>query len=224
VLKRLIPLSISLLLLTPGPQGQSQRGSGIISGMVVDEHGSPVPAAEVDVDAEDGRVRSKARRFVETDSEGRFSIDGLQWGKYRVFAKKESSGYPDMAFPFYSTELYPVASVIEYAPTAHVQIRFGPKAGTLEGHVTNAETGSPLNAGFKLIRAADPESWLSISAPPVYRVLLPSDVDIQVEVSAPGFKTWMSSKPLRLQAGTEVSLDVALMSNTKFAHRAPAIE
>jgi hypothetical protein len=224
VLKRLIPVSMSFLLLMPCPQGQSQRGRGIISGTVIDEHGSPVLAAQVDVEAEDGRVRSLARRFVETDSDGRFSIDGLRWGKYRAFAKKESSSYADMAFPFYSNNLYPEASVTESAPTANLQIRLGPKAGALVGHVTNAETGAPLNAGFKLTRATNTDSWPSTSEPPVYRVLLPSAVDIQVEVSAPGFKTWMSSKPVRLQAGTELTLDVALTSDNTSTRRPPAIK
>jgi hypothetical protein len=146
----------------------------------------------------------------ETDAEGHFSIAGLPWGRYRIFTKKEIAGYPNMAFSFYSNDLFSEATITSTVPSADVQIQLGPKGGVLVGSVTNAGTGAPVNASFKLTRLASPESWLSTSEPPDYRVLLPALADVRVEVSAPGYKTWASSRPINLQPGAEVALNIAL--------------
>ena len=115
-----------------------------------------------------------------------------------------------MTYSFYSNDLFLEAAITSTAPSAQVQIQLGPKAGVLVGRLTNAQTGAPVNASFRLIRVASPAIWLSASEPPDYRVLLPAAADVRVEVSAPGFKTWTSSKPLRLQSGAELTLDIAL--------------
>lgn len=76
--------------------------------------------------------------------------------------------------------------------------------------MTNAANGAPLNVGLKLTRAASPDKWLSTSAPPDYRILLPSSTDVLLKVSAPGFKTWSPGHPLRLEPGAEMHLDISL--------------
>lgn len=162
------------------------------------------------MDLLDGRPRSSAIHYVKTNAEGRFSIDGLAWGKYRVFAMKEDSNYPNMAFSFYGNDAPLQATVTPVAPAIEIYIWLGPKAGVLTGSVTNAANGAPLNTGFKLTRATSPNKWLSSSAPPNYRILLPSSTDVLLEVSAPGFKTWTLSHPLRLEAGAEMRLDIQL--------------
>lgn len=95
-------------------------------------------------------------------------------------------------------------------PIAERQIQLGPKAGMLAGSVTNAVTGAPVNAAFKLSRASQPGKFISTSARPKYRVLLPSDADVLVEVSAQGFKIWNPGHPLHLQPGSEMDLDILM--------------
>jgi uncharacterized protein DUF6843 len=191
--------------------GAQDQGTGLIRGTAVDENGSAMQGAMVNVrSAAAGLIQHTLIRYVTTDAAGHFSIDRLDWGKYEVFAKKEDSAYPNTYFSFYDSGGIPEATITPTSPTADVHIRLGPKAGVLTGSVTNAETGAPVNAGFKLIRAASPDNWFSTSQAPNYRVLLPSSTDVFLEVSAPGFKTWTLSHPLRLEPAAEMRLDIQL--------------
>jgi hypothetical protein len=199
--------SLTVLLFSPGTPAQS-RGS--ISGTVQDETGKPVSEAKVRADPMDRQPVGSAVRYVQTDAEGHFRIDHLDWGKYKVFAEKEEAGYPDTYWSFYSDDAFLVATLTPLAPVADIRISLGPKAGVIKGVVRDSITGAPLNAGFKLTRATDPKKWISTSVSSDYRVLLPPSTDVLLEVSAPGFKTWTLSAPLRLQAGTEMHLDIPL--------------
>jgi hypothetical protein len=203
---------ISIFLLSALGVSAQDHSTGLISGTAVDENGSPVQGALVNASsvAVPGIMQHTLIRYVLTDAAGRFSIDRLDWGKYELFTKKEGSAYPNTSFSFYFSGSIPEVTITPRSPTADVQIRLGPKAGILTGSVTNAETGAPVNAGFKLVRVSPANNWFSTSQASNYRVLLPSSTDVRVEVSAPGYKTWASSGPLRLQSGEEMRLDISL--------------
>lgn len=201
-----------LLLLGITTVAAQDQSSGVIRGTAVDENGSPVEGALVNASpvARVGLSQHTLIRRVPTDAAGHFVIDRLQWGKYMFSAKKVESAYADTFFSFYYSAAGPQATITPASPTADVLIRLGPKAGVLMGSVTNAETGAPVDAGFKLTRTAPTNDWYSTSAESRYWVLLPSSVDVFVEVSAPGFKTWTSPGPLNLQPGAEMHLNVPL--------------
>lgn len=208
-------------LLTSFPLATSSvaQDRGAISGTVVDENSAPVVKAQVNADPMDGRPTGSLVRYVETDSNGHFLIDRLEWGKYRVFAKKEDAGYPDMGWSFYSNDVFPIVAITPTAPVAELRIQLGPKGALLTGSITNAITGAPVNAGFKLISAATPNNWVSISVAPDYRVLLPASADVLLQVSAPGYQTWYYGgpydlsrrSPLRLESGSQMHLDIPLV-------------
>ena len=149
-------------------------------------------------------------RYVESDSKGHFTISQVNWGRYRVFAKKESANYPDISWSFYSNDVIQTISIMPNVPTAEIQLHIGPIAAVLAGTVTSAATGAPLSTRFKMSREDSSDKWLSASEPPDYRVLIPSSSDILVEISAPGFKTWKSPIALNLQPGTEMHLNISL--------------
>jgi hypothetical protein len=176
----------------------------------VDENGVPIGKAKVNVDPKDGKVRISIVDYGETDSDGRFLIERLEWGEYRVFAMKEDAGYPNLAASFYSHNVFPSVTIGPANPIAHIQIQLGPRSGVLVGSVTDATNGGPVNAGFKLTRAESPNEWLSRSVPSEYRILLPPSVETILEVSSPGFKTWSPEHPLRLDSGAEMRLDISL--------------
>lgn len=203
---RLIFFSISLLF---GKTSLGQ-GEGAIGGLVLDEGSAPVVGANVSVDPVDGRAHGSLVRSVETDASGRFVLDRLSWGKYKVLAKKEDAGYPDLRWSLYSDDMYPMAEIGPSSPKAAVCIQLGPRAGILTGLVSNARTGAPVGASFRLTRSASPRKWILSAAAPDYRVLLPSSTDVLLEVSAPGFKTWKFPSTLNLQPGAEMHLDIAL--------------
>ena len=73
---------------------------GRIRGVVVDEEEKPIQHAEVWA-----HVRRHPTigpiRVVETDENGRFEIDRLEFDTFNVFAKKECEGYLNIGFAFY---------------------------------------------------------------------------------------------------------------------------
>ncbi|HKV82822.1 MAG TPA: carboxypeptidase regulatory-like domain-containing protein [Candidatus Sulfotelmatobacter sp.] len=209
MLKESLLLATSLLAVCSSAT-YAQRGTGSISGTVVNERGTPIAGVRVGARLV-GRVLLYQAPYTETDVRGYFSIDRLQWGQYSVFAMKLASGYPNTEYSsFYGDGSGPKVTITPAAPTATVHIRLGSKAGILTGSVKDADTGAPVNAGFKLIRAASPGDWLSTSQPSSYRVLLPPRKDVLIRVSAPGYKTWDRPKPFRLQSGEEMHLDISL--------------
>lgn len=206
-----ITLALMLVLVAIAmAQNCVSQEQGAIRGTVVDERGIPLPGALVNAAPLDGRVQATLVRHVETNQEGRFLLDRLDWGSYGVFAMKKESNYPDMGASFYSNDVFPKATLSPKSSTVEVRIDLGPKAGVLTGFVKNASNGALVNATFKLTRGAAPDKWMSTSIPPIYRVLLPSSTDVLLEVSAPGFRTWTPGHALRLDPGVEMQLDVLL--------------
>jgi Carboxypeptidase regulatory-like domain len=201
--------------------GRAQE-SGTIRGAVVDDVGKPVVTAQVIVDPADGRPRSNGVRLVETDGSGRFSMGNLAMGTYKVFAKKDSAGYPDTSFAFYSNHMFTTATLTSGAPEVDLILKVGPAASMLTGLVTDAE-GHPINATFLLRRASDRDNWISMSQRPEYRILVPPSTDVLLEVSAPGCKTWyyggpadaLGRSPIRLESGKQMKLDVQLHPDDK---------
>jgi hypothetical protein len=97
-------------------------------------------------------------------------------------------------------------------------LKIGPPAAVVKGIVEDARSGTRVNATFLLRRALDPGNWISESQRPDYRVLAPPDVDVLLEVTAPGYKTWyyggtadaLKRPPIRLESRKEMILDVQL--------------
>lgn len=208
--KRLAAFLVFILGLFLSGSSTLAQGEGSIGGIVVDEEGISVSGAKVNANPMNGRPMGTLIRYVETDREGHFLIDRLEWGSYGVFAMKEESGYPNMRALLYSNGNLYTATIAPSAPIADVRIQLGPKAGVIIGSITNVMNGAPLNAAFKLVRSASPDEWLSTSAPPDYRILVPSSTDVLLEVAAPGFRTWTPGHPLHLESGAEMRLDIQL--------------
>ena len=195
---------------------QVQPPVGSIHGVVVNELGQPVIAAKVFADLLDGLQHAKALISAETDNEGKFTVDRLEWGPYRIDAQKESEGYPDTSFDFYSEGRTFTASVSPGKPVANIRVVIGPKAGVISGSIADAITGAPVNATFNMRRVRSPNMFIGTSVPPQFRVLIPPRTEVLVEVHAPGYNVWYypgsssQSAPLRLQSSETVTLDVKL--------------
>jgi len=179
---------------------------GVIRGLVVDESGVPVAAVQVSIDAMDGLPRLAPVRMAETDKNGHFSIDNLELGSYKVFAKKESAGYPDMSYAFYSNQIFTTATLIANSPAADVSLRVGPKAGTVWGLVTDSATNKPVATTFTLRRVDLPDEWVSIGQRSDYRILIPSSTKVSLEVSAPGYKVWQFPRDAGTAGGSLLDL------------------
>jgi hypothetical protein len=184
---------------------------------VVDEKGTLVSGSIVSVEPV-GIPMASAIPQAETDNNGRFVIEHLALTNYKVFAKKESANYPDTSFAFYSNHIFPTVTLTSTAPVADMLLKIGPPAAVVKGIVEDATSGTRVNATFLLRRALDPGNWISESQRPDYRVLAPPDVDVLLEVTAPGYKTWyyggtadaLKRPPIRLESRKEMILDVQL--------------
>lgn len=194
------------------------HGPGSISGTVVNEKGLPVAQAQVSIDPLDGRVRGTAVRTVESDNDGHFVIGNLNLMSYKVFAMKESAGYPDMSFAFYSNQAFATVTLMENSPAANVALKVGPKAGVLWGTAIDNATKQPIATTFTLRRVRAPDEWISVGQRSDYRVLVPASTEISLEISATGYKTWYyggdsdpaKRPPILLESGKEMTLEVRL--------------
>jgi hypothetical protein len=204
-------LAVSFLI----PAQGTEVGEGVIQGVVLGEGRQPVRGAKVHAELK-GVPMAKAIRYVETDENGFFLIDQLEFGTYYVAAKKEEEGYGDSGFSFFNDQPVPTALISAQHRFADVLINLGPKAGILTGTINDAATGKPIPAGFWLVQAKDRNKWMGTSAAADFRLLIPSTKEMEVKVSAPGYETWVYPDPaipsqvLRMDPGSEIHLEIQL--------------
>lgn len=185
-----------------------------IGGAVVDENNVPVVNAKVHADLK-GLPMAKAIQYVESNERDRFVIPVHDYGTYYVSALKEKYGYPDTGWGFYSGRIPPTVEITSDKPNATITVKLGPKAGILVGTVSDAVSGKPLPSGFMMRWANNPQQFIATSASPSFRVLVPPNRDISLEVTSPGYKKWSyksygSSSALNVQSGAELNLDILL--------------
>ena len=218
-MRRLRALSFLFLIVPFLASGRNtetgEGGEGLIQGVVLDDIGNPLPRAKVHAELKDVAMAKKIR-FVESDQNGFFVIDRLDFGTYYVEAMKEDDGYGGMSWSFSNDKPLPTVQISAQTRIADVVVSLGPKAGILTGTIRDAVTGKPISAGFDLVQVKDHTKWMGAGTAPDFRVLIPSSKDMEVKVSAPGYDTWvnpgpnLAPKPLRMEPGSEAHLDILL--------------
>lgn len=193
------------------------QATGTIRGTVLDEKGKPVAQATVTVFQAD--VAAPVERSVSSSADGAFTFSGLTWGKYQVASEKPEDGYPDTSAEFYGKQPATTPVVLDRNhPSATVKIGFRFKASMLTGTVVNEETHQPIRSTFLVRRVDDPAKLITVDQPSAYRILIPADTDVTLEVSSPQHKTWYypgtndvtKRKPLRLNKGQDRKLNIQL--------------
>src|SRR5205823_11454524 len=125
--RRVTDTALAILYLVCALTAQSSR-FGIIRGKALDERGRPISGAKVNAEPEDSRPKASAIQFAETDANGRFLLQHLEWGTYKVFGQKESDGYPNLNFAFYSDNRFPRVTLGPKLPIAEITLHLGPPA------------------------------------------------------------------------------------------------
>lgn len=208
----------------PGFGQQEHQRAGVINGVVINEMGRPVAGARARVDLMNGPPTTGLIRYVDTDEQGRFTVDRLEWGSYWVVAMKESEGFPDFGNSVYSDGRTFTAKVSAESPTATVLIVIGPKAGTIAGQILDAETGvAVVNPGIRIWRWKEPNKFFSTTLRPQFEMLVPADTEVGLEFDAPGYEvsrypsdpSFPQGKPLLVKSGEKVSFDIKLQPKSK---------
>jgi hypothetical protein len=191
--------------------------SGRISGTVVDEYGNPVPKATVEADpANTELVQTISVSKAITDANGWFELrvdtghdpDGARWSVY----PREPRSYVRWSLidvrtgDSYGQEV----KLTSQAPDATVQLRLDRNVGLLKGQVTDAVTGAPLRPKFELAWASHPLVVMGESTLSLYRISLPANIHITVQVTSPGYKPWSYPSTISVKPGQEMSLDIQM--------------
>src|SRR5260370_27113268 len=155
-LRRLLLPLLAISFLTPAEA--TEVGEGVIQGVVLGEGARPVRGAKVHAELK-GVPMAKKIRYVETDANGFFLIDQLEFGTYYVSAENEEEEYGDSGFSFFNDQPVPMAQISAQHRIADVVGNPGRKAGMLTGTITYAATGKTIPAGFALTPADHRTSW-----------------------------------------------------------------
>src|SRR5579872_6619356 len=194
----------------------ADSSTGAIQGRVVDGNAKPVSAAKVIVTPVGGDEDSQ--KSATTDAKGKFVVANLPLGPYTVGAEKQDVAYPNTALAFYNGAGAEPITLTTDKPTATVNLTFKVRAAVLSGVVTDSVSNDPVRATFLLRRANHPEILLAGEFPSNYRILVPSDTDIRMEVAAPGYKTWYypgtidpkETQPLHIKGASKLQRDIQL--------------
>ena len=217
-----VVISLQWSLVVAQTQFTVASASGTVEGTVLNEKGKPVVDAAVNVD--NGKPTIGAIRYFRTDKKGHFVIDHLAWGNYKVFAQKESEGYPDSTWAFYSDNVFQTASLSQESPKAVVVIRIGPPCGVFHYSAMDASTGRTLDAGVTLRRASNPNLFISGTNIPK-QLLVPSLTDVLVEISAKGYEPWppeaerAKASKISLKPHEVLDLNVKLQPSKSFLQK-----
>lgn len=211
-------ISLFCLALAGGVLAYQPQAVARISGAVLAEQGQPIAGAVVWADLLGNSPKALPIPHAETDKDGRFVINHLEWGAYKLRAMKEEDGYPNTHWSFYSNGSSPTVRLTRESPAQQVTIALGPKAGALTGAISDLVTGKPLSGSVRMWRIKSPDNFFGTSVNSHYRVLLPPNVEVGVEVSAPGYQDWYypgyadasQSAPLSVGSGETVHLDIGL--------------
>ncbi len=180
------PLASIFLLASAWAQVQ-----GTVTGTVLDEAGRPLPKAKVHIAEKGPFAGHRLVQYHETDDTGHFYIHHVPWGTYVVMAGKTDASYPDTAFVFYSNLAVPTVTLAPDFPTADVSLRLGPKAATLDiESVADEATGKEIRSAAITLRRAENRQFFMTASTTEGRILVPSLVDVLIEITAEGYKPW----------------------------------
>jgi hypothetical protein len=111
--------------LTGGQTNPQSLGTGVIAGIVLNEHGQLVNQANACVSAISGHLR-ETNCNIRVDKDGAFEINSLKFGTYEVFAINQCRGY------LIENQAPGKIRMAGNHPRTNVTIRLRPKWGTLE--------------------------------------------------------------------------------------------
>jgi hypothetical protein len=203
-------IAFVILALVASALAWSQDPKGAISVKVIDQQGNPVPAATVKFDPprREGTMLLYVSPDCKTDASGSCTRDKLLMDTYLVRVKKPSDGYPNMSFNFYSHQSKEIVVVLTpEQPNRSVLFTLGPKAATLKLNIVDDANDAPIyNPSVILRNVSDPKDLVGMGPSADSTVLIPPDMDVQIEVRADGYMPWHLTEHPELASGKAMHL------------------
>jgi len=151
--------------------------------MVVDGNGSPVAGIGVQAVAVQP---PRASTVIATGKNGKFEIDGLAEGKYKVYAQDQAAGYIFRDSDLFRNVPPPELSLSGSGPCVYVLVDVGSPAAKLTLKGTGA--GKPLGTLWvSLGRSSQQGQRLSSIIQPGQLLDVPSLIGLDLEIGANGF-------------------------------------
>jgi hypothetical protein len=173
----------------------AQTALGSIEGQVVDANNNTVPGASVyPVTGPAGTGKGST---VLTNADGRFRLENLVPGTYKLSIYKLEDGYADPSIPFYADPEHPlpVVTVTSATQTSNQSFQLGARCGTLHINASDATTHHSIgtatvilhqrNNGSAVLQATNKELPADFLVPPQ---------DVTIALDAPGYVTWRFSE------------------------------
>jgi hypothetical protein len=136
-------------------------------------------------------------------------MEKVEFGTYSGFAVKDGEG-----FSIENQSPGQKVSITAGSPRADVTIRLRARGGVLIGSVRDKSTGKAVKLVNVQYLALDGTAAGNGRGDGEFQVTIPSEIDLLVVVSAPGYKGWVYTNPsdpshpvLRLQGGEKKTLE-----------------
>jgi hypothetical protein len=187
---RIVALLVLAGLVAAAPL-RAQTALGSIEGQVVDANNNTVPGASVYIVS--GPAGTGKASLVLTNADGRFRLESLVPGTYKISIYKTEDGYADTAIPFYADPSHPLPSVAVTSgvQTSNQSFQLGARCGTLHLNANDATTHHLIttativlhqrNISGAVLQATNKELPADFLVPPQ---------DVTIAMEAPGYVTW----------------------------------
>jgi hypothetical protein len=159
-----------------------------VKGRVLTAGGEPLSDASVYLESLQ-RPATGRPVLAKTDQSGYYEVRLGEAGEYVIHAFKEDAGYPDVVFAFNlaPNQVLPKVKVQQGQKLTGVDVKLGPKSGTLHLRVTDKKTGDAITlADYNLCQVLTPAYCIDTRAAGEYDFLVPP-TDITIHVSAQGY-------------------------------------
>lgn len=211
--RSLLTTILACLALACGGAQQSDV-VGVVRGTILEESNQPVPGIYVMAQPDDDRPHQGVFPHAESDKDGRFVIDRLPLGPYKIYTAGMDAGHWDTFVNRAFSDPPALVTLTQQAPVAGVVVRVW-RPAKVQISITDASSGEPIRGSVRIWRwpAGEEDSWggwVETSARARDEVFVPPDALIGLTVKADGYEPWRSPKAFELQRGSSTALEIKI--------------